>query len=59
MVTSNKQRIQWTRNRRNPQKRWITRDSLAGGADSSKHEVAMAMKIVGIIQLIVASEAVW
>ena len=38
LVASNKQQIQWTRIRRNPQEHWIIGNSSAG-ADSSNHEV--------------------
>ena len=43
LVASNKQQIQWTKIRRNPQEHWIIGNSKAG-ADSSNHEVVLVMK---------------
>ena len=49
LVASNKQQIQWTRIRRNPQEHWIIGNSYAG-ADSYNHEVVVVMKSVRIVQ---------
>ena len=48
LVASNKQQIQWTRIRKNPQEHWITENSKAG-ADSSKHDVVFKIKSVQIM----------
>ena len=49
LVASNKQQIQWTRIRKNPEEHWITGNSQAG-VDSSKHKVVVIMKSVRIVQ---------
>ena len=49
LVASNKQQIQWTRIRRNPQEHWIIGNSQAG-ADFSNHEVVLVIKSVRIVQ---------
>ena len=54
----NKQQIQRTRIRRNSQEQWITENSLAG-ADSSKHEVVIAMKSARIVQYLASDAIRW
>ena len=55
-MASNKQQLQWARIRRNSPKRWIIGNPQAD-ADSSNHEVVIAITSVRIVQYL-ASDAV-